>query len=324
MIIQNNEMLKVLSNEEEIQYDKQMILKYKNNSKSILRICDDQQLISLKFVESFNDMPHKDSYFLEIQQCYKVLFTRFPVNIYRISVNSCNLQNFEGLGQMQHLVYFRSDKNQNLQDISEIKFLVNLTDLELNRNQIINISPLKYLINIVGLSLIGNRIRDIEPLSNLINLEKLFLRDNIIVNIYPLAKLQNLEVLDLSYNPIVYIKTLEQLTKLIELNISQTLTLDLSPIQVLKKHSVYKRVEYKMNDLEQPTKEQIFMSIKFDRFYYLEELTKKLKIKEEKFQNKMKKFNKRILKRYNAAIKSQKIFWEIIKHLFEYMNTGEQ
>ncbi|MDB9455141.1 trypsin-like peptidase domain-containing protein, partial [Dolichospermum circinale CS-541/06] len=76
-------------------------------------------------------------------------------------------------------------KTQNCDQANQT--LTNLTELNLNGNQISDIKPLSNLTNLTSLNLWGNQISDIKPLSNLTNLTSLNLWGNQISDIKPLS-----------------------------------------------------------------------------------------------------------------------------------------
>ncbi len=102
-------------------------------------------------------------------------------------------------------------------DISEIKGLENLTNLQwlqLQENGIEEIKGLENLTNLKSLILLENRIKEIKGLENLINLEALNLGSNLIEEIKGLENLTELRFLYLGDNKISEIKGLENLTNL--------------------------------------------------------------------------------------------------------------
>jgi len=64
------------------------------------------------------------------------------------------------------------------EDIVPLKYMTNLTKLNLNVNHIVDVTPLQSLTNLTELRLFGNRIRDVTPLQSLTNLIDLDLRNN--------------------------------------------------------------------------------------------------------------------------------------------------
>src|SRR4028119_1331572 len=77
------------------------------------------------------------------------------------------------------------------------RILSNLTELNLNSNEITDITPLSALTNLTDLNLDWNEITDITPLSALTNLTDLNLSGNQITDITGLSALTNLSKLDL-------------------------------------------------------------------------------------------------------------------------------
>ena len=63
----------------------------------------------------------------------------------------------------------------NDEDIKDLKYMVNLTELHIYQNNITDISPIKGLTDLKTLSLFKNNITDISPLAGLISLGDLYL-----------------------------------------------------------------------------------------------------------------------------------------------------
>ncbi len=106
-----------------------------------------------------------------------------------------------------------------ISDISPLASLTDLTVLDLSWNDIDDISPLASLTNLTVLNLSGNDISDISPLASLTDLTELNLSGNAMSDISPLASLTNLTVLDLDWNDIDDISVLTNLTNLTWLNL---------------------------------------------------------------------------------------------------------
>ena len=83
-------------------------------------------------------------------------------------------------------------------DIEQLRYLTNLTYLDLQGNQISDIRSLQGLTNLTVLDLTSNQISDISALSNLISLTYLDLRDNQITDFSVLDGLLNLSYLEIS------------------------------------------------------------------------------------------------------------------------------
>lgn len=102
------------------------------------------------------------------------------------------------------------------EDIVELKYMINLTELQIYQNNITDLSPLKGLTELKNLSLFKNKIEDLTPIAGLVGLESLYLRSNNISDISPIDGLVHLRALDLSDNNISDISPLSNL-RMIEL-----------------------------------------------------------------------------------------------------------
>lgn len=120
-----------------------------------------------------------------------------------------------------------SDKQLTEEDIEHLRYMVNLTWLDLSGNAILDISqtPIPQLTDLRHLNLSVNRVNDewhrgiyfledISALASLTNLTELNLSNNSIVDISTLANLTNLTTLDLTTNPVEDISPLAGLTNL--------------------------------------------------------------------------------------------------------------
>ncbi len=117
--------------------------------------------------------------------------------------------------ELQKLTALQSLGNA-IQDLTGLKFAINLIELNLSYNEISDISPLAGLTNLKRLTLWGNQISDISALAGLTNLSELDLSFNEISDISALAGLTNLKSLNLHGNPVpdlTPISQLENLTK---------------------------------------------------------------------------------------------------------------
>ncbi|MEG4861395.1 leucine-rich repeat domain-containing protein [Microcoleus sp. K1-B6] len=113
------------------------------------------------------------------------------------------------------------------------EILSNLTDLNLENNQISDLKPLQSLTNLTNLNLGNNQISDLTPLQSLTNLIELNLENNQISDLTPLHSLTSLKYLNLFHNQIVNLTPLKSLTCLTNLNLSQNQISDLTPLKSL-------------------------------------------------------------------------------------------
>lgn len=127
-----------------------------------------------------------------------------------------------------------NNMNLNNDDIKDLKYMVNLTELHMYQNHVTDITPLKGLTGLKTLSLFNNEITDISPLAGLISLETLYLRDNKISNISALDGLYNLQTLDVSGNNIKDISPLSELRNLKLLRINDNDIANISALSGLK------------------------------------------------------------------------------------------
>ncbi|CAL5972102.1 Conserved_hypothetical protein [Hexamita inflata] len=253
---------KILSQGEGDEYDEQMVQKYSSKFKySFGSINEDKNVTTLKFVDKFPLSA------LQVYFCYNLNFTRVPLSLTDLNIISCNVQKLDGLRQIQQLTKLRIYNNDTPINVQELQYLTNLRYLDLDQSKVTDISPLKHLIDLQNLILCRNNIHDINPLMNLTNLLELELIENNIVDLSPLQDLVQLQCLQLASNPIVHIKSLRQLNKLYALNLSQTFVQDLSPIN---NHLI--RNKYEINDLKEPTKQQIIHSLNYIYIKYTGEM----------------------------------------------------
>ncbi|MDE0327048.1 MAG: leucine-rich repeat domain-containing protein [Candidatus Poribacteria bacterium] len=136
-------------------------------------------------------------------------------------VELANLESLEAIGS-------------GIRNLTGLEFATNLTKLHLGLNEISDLSPLKGLKNLIELDLHRNRkISDVSPLKNLTNLRHLSLRGNIISDLSPLKDLATLTFLHIGYNNISDLSALKDLTTLTFLNLDDNRISDLSPLKDL-------------------------------------------------------------------------------------------
>ena len=86
-------------------------------------------------------------------------------------------------------------------DISSLKNLTKLVDLNIHTQDISDLTPLSSLTSLIELRLAGNSFTDLSPLRGLTTLQYLELTGNDITDISPLSGLTSLKQLDLRFNP---------------------------------------------------------------------------------------------------------------------------
>ncbi len=132
------------------------------------------------------------------------------------------------------------------EDIADLKYMLNLTELHIYQNNISDLSCIQGLTKLRTLSLFKNNISDLTPIGGLTNLTTLHLRSNNITDISPLKNLTNLTNLDLSDNSISDISALAGMKgmKLLKLNDNK-----IRDIGALNDMSLMDRVHLQNNEI---------------------------------------------------------------------------
>lgn len=121
------------------------------------------------------------------------------------------------------------------EDIKDLKYMVNLTELYIYQNNITDISFVKGLTELQTLSLFNNKVSDLSPIAGLVGLKDLYLRANNVSDISALDGLYSLEVLDLSENNVSDITPLAELRNITLLRLNDNNISDISALNGLKK-----------------------------------------------------------------------------------------
>ncbi|EKP7339205.1 InlB B-repeat-containing protein [Listeria monocytogenes] len=124
-------------------------------------------------------------------------------------------------------------QRQGIVDISGVETLTSAGWLTFNYNEISDLSPVKDLKKLYNLQLGDCGISDISSLSNLKTLTHLYLSDNNISDISPLVNLTGLVRLTLQNNEISDISSLSKLVRIDLLNLSNNQISDVSPLSKL-------------------------------------------------------------------------------------------
>lgn len=137
-----------------------------------------------------------------------------------ISLESINFQSITHLPlrkiNLSHNVKRMNNvETTRLSDISLLKKLTSLEELELRDNHIEDLTPLSGLTSLKVLDLRENKFKEVEAIKDLKELEELNLRDNDIQSIQPLSDLINLRYLNIHSND--KIQSIEPLKHLVNL-----------------------------------------------------------------------------------------------------------
>lgn len=124
----------------------------------------------------------------------------------------------------------------NVSDISSLRYLVNLKSLRLDRNKISNISSLQHLTKLDKLFMDNNMISDLSPLRNLVELDWLFMNDNKISDISPLSNLKSINKLYLKNNKVENIEAVNDYYFLQCFDIENNMVKSIVPLMNNKKY----------------------------------------------------------------------------------------
>ena len=124
-------------------------------------------------------------------------------------------------------------KGNRISNLSALSSLINLTWLDWSCNYVSDLSSLSSLTNLISLDLTSNPIHDISALSYLTKLENLVLNLHQLDDINPLSGLTNLTDLVVRHSAIVDISPLSNLTNLVSLNLEINRITDISPLSNL-------------------------------------------------------------------------------------------
>ncbi|CAL6062016.1 leucine-rich_repeat domain-containing protein [Hexamita inflata] len=210
----------------ENRYDQYMIKKYKNiisdNSLHLMK----KKLKTIKFVENF------DIKGLILDQCSDFHLQRVPTNIILLVIRDCKLNDVTGIKQMSQLQELDLSFNS-IQNVNELSSLVKLVRLNLSHNILKSFPPLQGLKQLKYLYCNKNIISNLSGIQKLTNLTKLDLRFNRIFDISALQSLKSLKILYLSENKINNISSLQELTNLQVLDLARNDIVDLSALHSL-------------------------------------------------------------------------------------------
>lgn len=116
-----------------------------------------------------------------------------------ININILKIVNFDGLYYSTKFENFITDKSIFISDISYLKNLNNIRDLDVNHNKIEDISVLEYLTNIERMDISYNEIINIEVFKHLRKIYCIDISNNIIEDISPLMYFERMYEIYISF-----------------------------------------------------------------------------------------------------------------------------
>jgi len=121
--------------------------------------------------------------------------------------------------------------NVPLTEISWVRNLTGLKNLNLVRTKVSDLRPLSLLVNLEDLSLQGLReVQDLRPIANLVKITTLNLMETGVRSLKPLARMSRLERLDISYTEVSRIAVLAGCPRLQNLVIQRSAVTNLFPL----------------------------------------------------------------------------------------------
>jgi len=152
----------------------------------------------------------KESALADLPKTITIKGVEYPTSLTSLTLNNMSLTN---------------------EDIADLKYMLNLTELHIYQNNISDLTPIMGLTNLQTLSLFKNNISDLTPIAGLTNLRTLYLRDNEIKDISPLKNMTNLTNLDLSNNEISDISALSDMKGMKLLKLNDNNITDITPVE---------------------------------------------------------------------------------------------
>ncbi|CAL6077361.1 Conserved_hypothetical protein [Hexamita inflata] len=229
----NEEVLLItLQQQEEIQYYKEMIIKYKQNvEQNKLLIQYDQQVTCLDFLQKLSIR------ILELENCENIIPMFTNNKIAELLIQTCNISNFK-LIELNNLeiLTLKSQKlmcaQRLIQSITKFKYL---QELNIYGYNIIDLNPLLQMELLTRLSLSSCGLKDIENLRLLANLKSLNISENSNIDFTCLQYFTQLNVLNLRSCGLNTIDFLKNLVKLEKLNIKNNSIMHIQPVEDLNK-----------------------------------------------------------------------------------------
>jgi internalin A len=151
----------------------------------------------------------------------------------RIDLHDRKINDISMLAKCKNLSVVRISYNPVFEDISPLKNLRKLRDLDLDSCNLSDLSPLAKLTNLVRLAVPNNNISDITPIADLRKLEELDIVNTRIVDISVLGNISSLKFLRIHHTPIMDISPLKGLN-LVKFGAEGTLISNVDALKEMK------------------------------------------------------------------------------------------
>jgi len=147
--------------------------------------------------------------------------------------NNSNIQDLTPLSQLINLTSLNLS-GTTVSDLTPIRNLTELVELNIANTSVKDLSPLKYSNKITTLILNNTHIEDITVLEKMPALKHMEMQGTRVANFMPLAKLMELQQVDISKTKITSLTTFENLLTLTDLTLSNTLVDNVEPLKNLR------------------------------------------------------------------------------------------
>lgn len=176
---------------------------------------------------------------VELEDYWKINihYNKYSINkngqIKALDLSYSQINDLTPLTELKQLTELDLSYNQ-INDLTPLKKLKKLIILDLDYNYIIDLYPITELKQLTTLYLGGNQISELSPIEALEQLIRLGLQHNQVHELAAIKTLKKLTQLYLSYNQIIDLAPLKELRKLTTLDLRNNQIIDLSPLQELK------------------------------------------------------------------------------------------
>lgn len=145
-----------------------------------------------------------------------------------------NIADISLLSNLVQLEVLELSQNRVIKDITPLKNLTNLKNLDLQANMVEDISVLENLKHLTYLNLIDNSIKSLAPIGKLTDLDELWLSLSVDNNLSFIKSLRNLQLLWMPICNVTDISPLKDLSNLRKINLDGNKIIDITPIAGMK------------------------------------------------------------------------------------------
>jgi hypothetical protein len=181
----------------------------------------------------------------------RVWFTRLPAQwkeVFHATVKLDKLPNKEQLHRLAHVKSIKIIDKSSIRDLSALKMLSELTELEFSNTQVSDLQPLTALKNLAILKCPRNPIATLHALKEMPSLKELDIENTPVVNFDPFEYATKLEIVNCSGTELKSLKPFSNLKNIREISIFSTKVRTLKYIEDLPKLSLVKCYNSNLNN----------------------------------------------------------------------------